>query len=171
MSAKNFKNISLTLATRQQLRLCSVYYHGMFQTVDLLLLDKVTYKSNMKGNSDLEKSILFYMKERDFLCQELSYRNQKYKVGDLVVVQAYNQDELIVGLLLSMLIRGDSVMFVVKEFIARRNWLRLFKAESDDPVLSIFDAHLLADYKPLINQGTSSQMFFCLHHHISSSFD
>ena len=135
MSAKNFKNISFTLATRQQLRLCSVYYHGMFQTVDLVLSDKVTYRSNMKGSSDLEKSILPYMKEHDFLCQDLSYRNQNYKVGDLVVLQTYSQDELKVGLLLSMLIRDDSVMFVVKEYIARRNWLRLFKAESDDPVL------------------------------------
>jgi hypothetical protein len=72
---------------------------------------------------------------------------------------------------LTILIRGDSVFFIVKQYVAIRSWLRFFKSSSDDPVLSIFDARNLADYKPLINHGTSSQLFFCLHHHISSSFD
>ena len=165
------KNISYTLATRQQMRLSSVYYHGMFDTVELIVSDKVAYKRSLKGKTDLEKSILPFMREQDFLCTELLFRSQKYKVGDLVVMQSYSQDELKIGLILSMLIREDSVLFVVKQYIARRSWLRFFKADSDDPVLSIFDAKHLADYKPLNNHGTSSQLFFCLHHHISSSFD
>jgi hypothetical protein len=125
----------------------------------------------MKGNTDLEKSILPFMNNQDFLSPAVSFRSQMYKSGDIVVLKTYNPDELKVGLVLTILIRGDSVFFIVKPFVAIRSWLRFFKSSSDDPVLSIFDARNLADYKPLINHGTSSQLFFCLHHHISSSFD
>ena len=149
----------------------SVYYHGMFDTVDLVILDRVSYKKMMKGSSDLEKSIMPFMTDLDFICAKVCFKSQIYTAGDIVVLQAYNQDELKVGLILSMLIRDNSVFFVVKQHLAKRNWLRFFKGSSDDPVLSIFDAKLLADYKPLNNHGTSSQLFFCLHHHISHSFD
>jgi hypothetical protein len=146
-------------------------YRGMFDTVEIVVADKIQYKSSMKGNTDLEKSILPFMNNQDFLSSAVSFRSQMYKSGDIVVLKTYNPDELKVGLVLTILIRGDSVFFIVKPFVAIRSWLRFFKSSSDDPVLSIFDARNLADYKPLINHGTSSQLFFCLHHHISSSFD
>ena len=153
------------------MRLSSVMYRGMFDTVEIVVADKIQYKSSMKGNTDLEKSILPFMNNQDFLSSAVSFRSQMYKSGDIVVLKTYNPDELKVGLVLTILIRGDSVFFIVKPFVAIRSWLRFFKSSSDDPVLSIFDAGNLADYKPLINHGTSSQLFFCLHHHISSSFD
>ena len=143
----------------------------MFDTVEIVVADKIQYKSSMKGNTDLEKSILPFMNNQDFLSSAVSFRSQMYKSGDIVVLKTYNPDELKVGLVLTILIRGDSVFFIVKPFVAIRSWLRFFKSSSDDPVLSIFDARNLADYKPLINHGTSSLLFFCLHHHISSSFD
>ena len=153
------------------MRLSSVMYRGMFDTVEIVVADKIQYKSSMKGNTDLEKSILPFMNNQDFLSSAVSFRSQMYKSGDIVVLKTYNPDELKVGLVLTILIRGDSVFFIVKPFVAIRSWLRFFKSSSDDPVLSIFDARNLADYKPLNNHGTSSQLFFCLHHHISSSFD
>lgn len=146
-------------------------YHGMFDTVEIVVADKIQYKSSMKGNTDLEKSVLPFMNDQDFLSSAVSFRSQMYKSGDIVVLETYNPDELKVGLILTILIRGDSAFFIVKQYVAIRSWLRFFKASSDDPVLSIFDARNLADFKPLINHGTSSQLFFCLHHHISTSFD
>jgi hypothetical protein len=143
----------------------------MFDTVEIKVADKILYKKSMRGNTELEKSVLPFMNDQDFLCSTVTFRSQMYKSGDLVVLKAFNQDELKVGLILSLLIRGDSVFFVVKQYLVQRSWLRFFKGSSDDPVLSIFDARNLADYKPLNNHGTSSQLFFCLHHHISSSFD
>ena len=125
----------------------------------------------MKGNTDLENSVLPFMNDQDFLSSAVSFRSQMYKSGDIVVLETYNPDELKVGLILTILIRGDAAFFIVKQYVAIRSWLRFFKASSDDPVLSIFDARNLADFKPLINHGTSSQLFFCLHHHISTSFD
>ena len=36
--------------------------------------------------------------------------------------------------------------------------------------LEIFDAKNLSDYKPLINQGTPSNVIFWLHHHVSAVY-
>ena len=73
-SAKNFKNISLTLATRQQLRQSSVYYHGMFDMVELVVSGKIVYKRDLIGGSDLEKCLLTYMSPRDFICPKVNFK-------------------------------------------------------------------------------------------------
>ena len=122
------------------MRLSSVMYRGMFDTVEIVVADKIQYKSSMKGNTDLEKSILPFMNNQDFLSSAVSFRSQMYKSGDIVVLETYNPDEHKVGLILTILIRGDSVFFIVKQYVAIRSWLRFFKSSSDDPVLSIFDA-------------------------------
>ena len=170
-ASKNFKNISLTLATRQQLRLSSVYYHGMFDTDELVISDKVMYKKDLGGSTELEKSMMPFVSDDDFICGEVVFRNQVYNKGDLVVMKVFNQDELKVGLVICILVRNNTVFFVVKEFLAKRNWLRFFKGYSENAVMSIIDAKHLGDYKPLNYQGTASHPYFCLHHHVSHSFD
>ena len=44
-SAKNFINISFTVSTRQQLRQSSGFYNGMFPSCDLVISDKIVFKS------------------------------------------------------------------------------------------------------------------------------
>ena len=170
-SAKNFKNISLTVSTRQQMRQSSVFYHNMFETSDLIISGKTTFKSELKGDTDFEKAILPYMDDQDFLVSEIEFKSQIYRPGQLVVVEMFNADEIKVGLVTSILVKSKSVFFVTKQFVAARNYLQYFKAESDDPTLTLDDASKLVDYKPLINHGTASQLFFCLHHHISYKYD
>ena len=150
-----------------------MYYRGMFDTSELVIAGKVTYKKDMTSGTDLEKAVIPFMNNDDFVCADIVFRSQVYKPGDIIVVKAYNQDEIKVGLVMALLVRKNKVFFVIKEFLAKRHWLRFFKASSasDCPVLSVIDASLIADYKPLNNQGTSSHPFFCLHHHISHSFD
>ena len=81
------------------MRLSSVMYRGMFDTVEIVVADKIQYKSSMKGNSDLEKSILPFMNNQDFLSSAVSFRSQMYKSGDIVVLETYNPDEHKVGVL------------------------------------------------------------------------
>ena len=166
-SAKNFRNISLTLSTRQQMRLCSVYYHGMFETSDLIVSSKATYKSSLQGNTELEESILPFMENQDFLCSKVEFRSQQYESNQLVLLKVYNPDEVKVGLILSILVKEKSAYFITKQFVAKRNSLRYFQAKSVDPVLALSDVTKLADFKPLVNQGTTTKIFFCLHHHAS----
>ena len=170
-SAKNFVNISCTVATRQQMRQSSVVYHGLFPTSDLVISDKATFKEEIKASSaDFERAIVPFMSDNDFLCSEIEFRCQTYKSGQLVVLEVCNPDELKVGLILSILVKEKSTQFVTKQYFASRTALQYFKAESKEPTTAFHDASKLADFKPLINHGTSSQLFFSLHHHISYSY-
>ena len=98
-----------------------MYYHGMFDTMEIVVTDKVMYKKSIKGNSDLERSILPFLNDQDMLCPAASYRSQMYNRGEIVVLKVYNQDEIKVGLILCILIREYSVFFFVKQCIAKRD--------------------------------------------------
>ena len=169
-ASKNFINISLTVSTRQQMRLSSVFYHGMFPKSDIVISDKITFKSSLKGSTEFDKSLLSFMSETDFLCSEVQIRNQLYKNSQLVVLELLSPDELKVGLILSILVKDQSVFFVNKQYLATRHTLQYFHVQSDDPTIAFSDATKIVDYKPLINHGTASQVFFCLHHHLSYSY-
>ena len=162
--------------------------HGSWQIKGLLNVrhsgacgvwsDKILYKNDMKGTSDLEKFVLPFMSEKDFICpkvtfrsQEVTFRSQAYSSGDLVVLEVSNPDEVEVGLVSTMLVKGNSVFFLIREYVAKRHSLRYFKGSSDDRALAVFDAKNLCDYKPLISKGTPSQVIFCLHQHVSTGFD
>ena len=166
-TSKNFINISHTVSTRQQLRQSSVYYHGMFSTSEMVISTKVTHKSAVGSKSAFEKSITQYMAETDFLCSEIEFKCQEYKQGQLVVLKMVIPDEIKVGLILSILVKKNAAFFVTQEYVAYRQNLQYFKAESDDPPIVITEVSTLADYKPLVNHGNSSRLYFCLHHHIS----
>ena len=168
--SKNFKNISKTISTRQQLRLSSVYYHGMFETSDLIMTKKATYKRGLLGKTDVERSVLPYMDEQDFLCSGILIKSQLYESGDLVVLEVFNSDEIKVGLILSVLVKENSAYFITKQYIATRRELQYFEGNSEDSILALNDSTKIVDFKPLINYGTTSHIFFCLHHHLSFSY-
>ena len=136
-SSKNFKNISLTISTRQQMRLSSVFYHGMFSTSDLVISDKVSYKSSVNTSGDHAMEILPYMSETDFLCSEIEIKSQVYKSGQLVVLEIFDPDEVKVGLIVSILVKGKSAYFVTKQYIASRQNLQYFQAKSSDPTVAL----------------------------------
>ena len=174
-SAKNFKNISYTLTTRLQMRMCSTFYNGMFETSPVVIKSDVLYKKHLNpataNHGSVEKLIANFMSDRDFLCKKLSYKGQIYTANDLVVLKVLNQGSLRIGLVHTMVVRNDKVFFVVKEYEAKRCWLSYYEAEliSDRYVQN--DARALADYKPLINYGSQTKLYFCLHHHISHDLD
>ena len=97
----------------------------------------------------------------------MEIRNQVYKTGQLVIMKMLNPDEMKVGLILSILVQNTAAYFVTNEYVAHKQSLQYFKAQSEDPPIVINDVSTIVDYKPLVNHGTSSQLFFCLHHHVS----
>ena len=142
----------------------------MFPKTDIVITQKATFKSSISGKTEFEKSILPYMTETDFVCTEIEVRSQLYRSGQLVVLEQFSLDEMKVGLIISILVKEKSAYFVTKQFIAKRQPLQYFKATSEDPTMTINDVAKIVDYKPLLNHGTSSQLFFFLHHHISFSY-
>ena len=103
-ASKNFKNISLTISTRQQMRLSSVYYHGMFSVSDLVISKKTTCKKTLaEGDTELGNAVLPYMNNMDFICSEIEFKSQTYKNGQIVVLEVYDPDEIKVGLVMTIL--------------------------------------------------------------------
>ena len=127
-------------------------------------------KDALKGKINFESLILPFMSSADSLCTEIEIKSQTYRAGQIVVIEQLSLDEMKVGLIVSILLKERSTYFVTKQFVAEREFLQYYRATADDPLMTIQDVSKLEDYKPLVNHGTSSQLFFCLHHHISYTF-
>ena len=56
-AAKNFVNISATLSIRQQMRMASVYYSGLFDTASVHLPDKVTKKQDVPPGTEFYEKL------------------------------------------------------------------------------------------------------------------
>ena len=82
----------------------------------------------------------------------------------------FSPDEVKVGLIMSILVKKQVAYFVTRHYVAKRQTLQHFQGHSDDPTVALTEAGRIADFKPLENRGTSSQLFFCLHHFISYSY-
>ena len=165
--AKNFKNISLTVSVRQQMRMSSVYYRGMFETKPFTLPDSVLHKNTLPKSQFCDRIRLF-MNDSDTVCNEVIYNNQMYKKGDILVLQVTEGGEnLLIGLLEVILVRKTKVYFLVKRYTALKRDLGYFETENSDEELAYVVAKDLSDYKPLIMRGIATKFQFILHHNVS----
>ena len=168
-SAKNFKNISLTVSVRQQMRMASVYYNEMFEPV-LKLPENVKTKAAIVEDSVFSSNLRSLMDEDDIVCAEVDLKCQKYQSGDILVLDAFDRDSLKVGVIQTILVRGSEVYFVVIRYSAKRHKLGYFVTEDvDDQESCVCKASRIADYKPLIMHGTLTKFKFALHHYVSVS--
>jgi hypothetical protein len=170
-SAKNVKNITKTLSERQQMRAASVYYRGMFDVAAFTLPEQVMSKKNIQPDSPFHQELKNFMNESDILCPEIHTYGQFYRNGDLLVLEVEDSDKIKVGLVQTVLIRKDSVYFVTKSYVCKRNWLRYFESVDCDNVCIFTESGKIVDYKPLIKRGTTVKFNFMLHHHISFTYD
>ena len=131
-AAKNFVNISATLSIRQQMRMASVYYSGLFDTASVHLPDKVTKKQDVPKGTEFYEKLCSFMAPNDILCSDIIVRSQKYKIGEVVVVKASDRDVLTVGVIHSILVRDMDVHFVIRKYEAFRNKLNYFVTEVVD---------------------------------------
>ena len=169
-SSKNFKNISLTIASRQQMRLSSVMYHGMFSSSKIFIMSKPMARNSLSDQTEAGRVLKTIMDSSDTLSTDVEYCGQVYRKRQLVITQLISPDEMKVGIIQMILVKKESVCFVLQEFTAYRQPLRYFKSTLKDSTLVVVDATKISDYKPLVNLGTSSQLVFCLHHNISFSY-
>ena len=168
-SAKNFKNISLTVSHRQQLRMASVCYRGMFDTIDIVIPERATYKKDLKVQNMDENWQLVRdcMTLSDVVCEEVVAYQQKYKVDDVVVLDVRDYGEvLLVGVVKAIVVKKYHVIFLVKKYFAEKKYLNYFQANHQDGLCTLIDIQKLADPKPLIKHGTDVEFNFVLHHQL-----
>ena len=166
-SAKNFKNISLTVSVRQQMRMASVYYRGMFETNEFTLPEKVFAKNDLPQGL---WRVTQFMNDEDLACSEIVANHQKYEKGNIVVVEVIEDDgEIRVGAIETIVVKKKEVFLVIRTYNAVRMDLGYYKTVGMGVEHVFLDVKNLADFKPLIMHGTTLSFAFVLHHHLSYS--
>ena len=169
-SAKNFKNITLTVTVQQQMRMASIYYRGMFDTSPHTLPEKVQYKKDLKSTPEnlMLMKVGQFMGPRDLVCNEIVLNHQKYRKEDLVVLEVSDGiEDLIVGVIGAIIVKNNKVFFVVRSYKAVKHALGYYESVQIGVDYQFVEAKNLADFKPLHKHGTSMKFQFVLHHHIS----
>merc|ERR1712129_58897 len=169
-SAKNFKNISFTLSYRQQMRMASVYYNGMFQTRKFLIPDNAIYKKDLQQTDSFSVKLSEFLCDTDVICGEIVTNHINYKNGDLVVTNLIDGLlEVKIGLIEAIIVKNKIVWFVTRKYLAVKQSLGYYETEDVDTEPTFTKAENLVDKKPLIKRGTVTKFQFVLHHNISFS--
>jgi hypothetical protein len=152
------------------MRSASVFYHGMFNFAKFSLPQNVMLKKEIVENTAFHSQLKAFMSSDDLICSEILVNNQVYKNNDIVVLEITDCDNIVVGLIQTVLVKNLKVYFVSKKFEAVRHWLQYFVSKGSKSTCVFTDSDQLADFKPLIKRGTSDKFIFCLHHHISFEY-
>ena len=67
----------------------------------------------------------------------------------------------------AILMKSETVSFVLRKYSAARNLLNYFVTESRADDICFCDPKHLVDFKPLVKYGTDMKFKFYIHHHIS----
>jgi hypothetical protein len=92
----------------------------------------------------------------------------KYRIGQIVVLSVACSDVLTVGVILQLVMRKASLLFIVSVYDAIRTSFGFWQASPGDKV-DIVDCNNLSDFKPLFKRDNDPCFRFMLHHHIPSS--
>jgi hypothetical protein len=105
------------------------------------------------------------LKPGDLISDQVVIRGTCYRAGFLVITKVVNEDLLEVGEIIKIVMRKNTVRFLVIMSEAARNCLGFFDSlPSNTVALAAYDS--LGDYKPIIKRADNSSFPFVLHHHV-----
>jgi hypothetical protein len=140
-------------------------FHGMFSTPDFLFptkcwpadsIEVAKYSPLIQGG--------------DQLSNKVTVKGTNYLAGQILVTKAYSYDELQVGTIIHVVLRKNTLMFLVHLSESVRNNMGFFEALPTNTV-DLIQYDMLADYKPLVKRGQNRCFPFVLHHHVPPPFD
>jgi hypothetical protein len=153
------------------MRSVSEFYHGMFDFSSYVLPEVVISKQVITSDTEFNCNLKTFMGDDDFICSKITFNNQLYKNGDIIIVGIEDCDNLNVGLIKTILIKDNKVYFAVQRYQATRNWLQYFECEKPTFDLCEFvESSKIVDFKPVIMRGTTLRFIFTLHHHVSYDY-
>ena len=159
------------MSVRQQMRMASVYYQGMFEVSQYCLPEKVVRQEdivNTSCTSVLWVRIKEFMSPTAVACSEMVYQHQKYSKGDLVVMELIDGiEELKVGVVEAIVAKEDGVFLVLRTYEAVKHKLCYYESYIIGSDYVITDIRSLVDRKPLKKHGTDLKFQFVLHHYLS----
>jgi hypothetical protein len=105
------------------------------------------------------------VKPGDQLSDQVVIRGTSYRAGFLLITKVYSEDVLQIGEALKVVLRKNTVLFLVTLSEAARNKLGFFESLPCDTV-ALVSYEALADYKPIIKRADNVCYPFVLHHHV-----
>jgi hypothetical protein len=107
------------------------------------------------------------LQSEDLLATNLVAKGTKYHTGQIVVTKVVSKDVLEVGEIQKIVVRQNSVFFLLSLYSAARNRFRYFESLPKNQVALVAYTKL-ADYKPLVKRSSNLCFSFLLHHHLPS---
>ena len=170
-ASKNFINISRTVSHRQQDRLCSTYYWGMFSCDKFKLPSSVKMKGELSSSGFDQQLSQLMNSPGDLVCSEVEFKSRKYKSEDVLVLNQVDSLQMEVGLVKAFICRRNKVMIIVRKYILSQNIFRIFETISYGSDLEVVNIEALKDTYPLFKRGTEEKFIIVPHHHISFKYD
>ena len=170
-ASKNFINISHTISHRQQMRLCSTYYNGMFSVKEYKFPDVLKLRSELSGSEADQNIGQFMTYAGDLVCTEIEFRCRIYKEGDLVVIRRTDLLEMELGLVKGFLLRKGEIHVIARSCMVNQNYLRVFESSFISNALMMIKIKNLQDHYPLLRRGTEVKFVVLQHHHVSFSYN
>lgn len=138
-------------------------FRGLFSTPAFVF----PRKCSPPTDADLGKYSPFVQPD-DQLSDKVVIRGTTYRTGYLVITKVFSCDVLEVGVILKVIVRKNSVRFLVVLSEAVRHRLGFFESLPLNTVrLTHYKA--LADFKPLFKRADNACYPFVLHHHVVPS--
>ena len=169
-TAKNFKNVAYTCATRHQMALISHHYHGLFSRSKFVLPDDAPTTKDVLCIVKDNSLKVFYSKlgSNALVLKKVKIYGTMYACGKVVVIENLKHGLLKVGMIRAMCF-DDDVQFLVTSYNARQSRFGYY-VTTEVVVKDESIAYLsLYDYYPLDVTGVSGCYTFSLHHFIRSS--
>ena len=98
----------------------------MFNFAQFSLPKKVLLKKDIVEISNFHTELKSFIGSNDLICDEIFVNNQVYKNGDLVVLEITDCDNIVVGLIRTILVKDSNVHFVTQRYESTRHWLQYF---------------------------------------------
>lgn len=148
------------------------FYQGMFDSRELKLPDRVSYKKDINQKGQFWAKLKEFMNDGDIVCEEIFVNAIKYQKGDLLVNHVLDGAETLkVGRIRIILVKGEDVFFVNTQYVAHKHKLGYYVSSHIDTEIMFTKSSTLADPKPLILRGTAAKFAFVLHHHVSFDYN
>jgi hypothetical protein len=140
-------------------------YSGLFRKQSL----EFPGKSCPASDDDMSTYGLL-VKPSDVLADKVVANGTEYSAGNIVVMEVFSSDVIRVGVILRVVLRRGQLFFLVSLHEAARNRFGFFDSLPCNQV-TVVNADLLADYKPLVKRGDYLCFPFILHHHLPTPLD
>ena len=134
------------------------------------LPEKVFSRRDLNDSTEFEATLKSFVSETDIVCFEIKIQEQTYIKGDLIVINVEDSDNITVGVVQAIVVRGENIFFVSRNTRCSRNWLRFFETEAIDSHCTFVKWSHVSSYKPLIKRGTMEAFNFFMHHFISHDY-